>query len=212
MTIVTGIGSRTAPADVLLKMQDFGYELGKAGWLLRSGGAEGADKAFEIGCDAAYGQKEIYLPWKGFNDNPSPLYMPSKAAYDSVEKFHPAPDKLRPASKSLMARNWHQIYGRGAFPTNVCICYTTGGRMVGGTSQALRIILAELPNCLILNLGIFQCEKRHILTLVNCFEAADCKDGIFYFHKQVETPLDYNSLMEIIRANYDFREANGVSN
>ena len=69
-----GIGSRSTPDNVLGIMEKLGIVLAKKGFILRSGGADGADKAFEKGCDLASGQKEIYLPWKGFNGNNSSLY------------------------------------------------------------------------------------------------------------------------------------------
>ena len=38
-------------------------------------GPSGADAAFEGGCDQAQGRKEIFLPWKNFNANRSPLFL-----------------------------------------------------------------------------------------------------------------------------------------
>ena len=60
--IYTGIGSRKTPIEIINKMIKLGQILGKHGYILRSGGANGADKAFEQGCDNVLGKKEIYLP------------------------------------------------------------------------------------------------------------------------------------------------------
>jgi len=48
-----GIGSRSTPDNVLGIMEKLGIVLAKKGFILRSGGADGADKAFEKGCDLA---------------------------------------------------------------------------------------------------------------------------------------------------------------
>lgn len=54
----TGIGSRETPEEVLSLFTIVGEFLAKKGYILRSGGAKGADKAFEVGCDKAKGKKE----------------------------------------------------------------------------------------------------------------------------------------------------------
>ena len=58
-----GIGSRRTPDDVLEQMTQLAQELGKLGWTLRSGGADGADRAFQDGAEAVGGRREILLPW-----------------------------------------------------------------------------------------------------------------------------------------------------
>ena len=61
-----GIGSRKTPPEILEAMTRIAAELERRDWILRSGGADGADLAFESGVqDAAH--KEVYLPWKSFN-------------------------------------------------------------------------------------------------------------------------------------------------
>lgn len=61
-----GIGSRETPPEVIDVMKDFAYAVAHEA-ILRSGGAPGADTAFEYGAKFAGGQREIYLPWSGFN-------------------------------------------------------------------------------------------------------------------------------------------------
>ena len=58
-----GIGSRSTPDHVLQAMRKVAHRLAEMGYTLLSGGAAGADSAFEEGC---FGRKEIYLPWTGF--------------------------------------------------------------------------------------------------------------------------------------------------
>lgn len=57
--IYAGIGSRSTPDDVIDKMHVLGEHFAHKGWLLRSGAADGADSAFEHGCDNGGGEKEI---------------------------------------------------------------------------------------------------------------------------------------------------------
>ena len=55
--------------------KNIGNRLALEGFVLRSGGADGADTFFEIGCDMSNGLKEIYLPWNNFNNNLSQLIL-----------------------------------------------------------------------------------------------------------------------------------------
>ena len=94
----TGIGSRETPEEILGWMQDIGWLLGKRGYTLRSGGADGADSAFEKGCDQANGEKDIYIPWKNFNKRgwtkDAGIVPDLEAAKDIVMRTHPAPHRL----------------------------------------------------------------------------------------------------------------------
>ena len=154
-----GIGSRETPQDILDLMRTIGEYLAKKGYTLRSGGAGGADIAFEEGCDRAQGNKEIYLPWKGFNKSPSEFYLQSNAkskeAEELAKKFHPAWNMLTPAARKLMARNGMQVLGPDLnTPVSFVVCWTkqiwAPGKNVGGTGQALRIAYSrDIP---ILNL------------------------------------------------------------
>jgi len=49
MKFYTGVGSRKTPLSILKVMRKLGYKLAIDGWMLRSGGADGADSAFEKG-------------------------------------------------------------------------------------------------------------------------------------------------------------------
>ena len=53
--IYTGVGPRDTPQDVLQLMMAIGKRMAELNWVLRSGGADGADKAFEVGCDLVEG-------------------------------------------------------------------------------------------------------------------------------------------------------------
>jgi hypothetical protein len=137
INIYTGIGSRGTPKSILKLMVSIGKLLGKNDFILRSGGADGADSAFERGCDLVKGKKEIYLPEKNFNNNPSTLYKVSGKALDLACEFHPAWFNLSDYGQRLHGRNCYQVLGLDLkTPTDFIVCWTPKS---GGTTQALRI-------------------------------------------------------------------------
>lgn len=114
-----GIGARKTPNNILQAMETVAAYLASQGHILRSGGADGADMAFENGCDRNQGKKQIFLPWEGFNNhptsNPSNQFITSITAHagarDLAIKFHPAWDKLKEPGQRMMVRNSYQIMG-----------------------------------------------------------------------------------------------------
>jgi len=136
----TGIGSRETPEEVLSLFTIVGEFLAKKGYILRSGGAKGADKAFEVGCDKAKGKKEIYLPWRKFENSNSNLIVKDKRAFDIAKQFHPYWHNLSNGAKKLQARNSHQVLGQDLSTlSKFVICWTQNGSGRGGTGQAIRI-------------------------------------------------------------------------
>lgn len=72
MKIFAGIGSRETPPDTLKKMEIIAKSLSDQGWLLRSGGAEKADDAFERGIFGLNGhidknKAELMLGWNNID-------------------------------------------------------------------------------------------------------------------------------------------------
>lgn len=115
--------------------------------------------AFEQGCDEAGGTKEIYLPWKWFSDNPSPLFEQHPDCFKIASELHFAWPYLKPAVRKLMARNVHQVLGQDLqTPSDFVVCYTPDGctsieqytKNTGGTGLA--ISLASVNNIPIFNL------------------------------------------------------------
>lgn len=136
----TGIGSRETPIEIQNLFINVGRYLTKKKFILRSGHAEGADQAFEKGCDLVSGRKEIYLPWKGFEGSNSNLIVEDEEAFEIAERFHPYWHNLKQGAKKLQARNSHQILGKDLKTlSKFVICWTKKGKGVGGTGQAIRI-------------------------------------------------------------------------
>lgn len=144
MKYYAGIGSRSTPKNILDLMTSIAIKLDGKGWTLRSGGAEGADTAFEIG---AFQRREIYLPWPGFNHRTSQhsaprLSEPQAEAFEIAAIHHPAWANLSKPVRCLHARNVHQILGPDVTApvlSKFVICWTPDGAGGGGTGQALRI-------------------------------------------------------------------------
>jgi hypothetical protein len=154
-----GIGARATPPQVLKIMSQLASKLESMGYLLRSGGAAGADAAFERGVRNP-AAKQIYLPSKSFNsryaDNISYIdatTLPNwNQAIATVNQFHPAPERLSDFARNLMARNAMQVLGSSMNqPAKMVVAWTPGGQTVGGTGQALRI--AQAHGIPIRNLG-----------------------------------------------------------
>ena len=150
--VFAGIGSRETPESVCKTMSDIAKRLCQDGWLVRSGGAGGADQAFERGADDVQGKKEIFLPWANFENNKSKFTGPTKQAMALGRRFHPKFDDLKQGAQKMHARNCHQMLGEKLDDlTDIVICYTDGGKVKGGTGQALRI--AEEFKVPVVNLG-----------------------------------------------------------
>lgn len=105
------IGSRQTPDHVLATMEAIGDALGRRGWILQSGGAPGADAAFECGCDRTGGTKQILLPWSGYCGHVSQLHEVTPAMLDLASRYHPHWRKLSHKARLLIARSGAQILG-----------------------------------------------------------------------------------------------------
>ena len=145
----TGIGSRSAPESVLHTMRLCARKLAWLGYTLRSGGADGADTAFEIGCDDVGGEKEIYLPWAGFNGRKDGVLVDNGKASPIAAKHHPAWGSLKQSVRNLHTRNVGQVLGQMCnTPSSFVLCWTPDGcelkttSKTGGTGQAIRIAVA----------------------------------------------------------------------
>lgn len=161
-----GIGSRKTPDTVLEVMQNIGHELARFNWVLRSGGAVGADSAFENGCDLLHGQKQVFIPWAGFNGRkfrdgaviPFATMDLQERAERIAASFHPAWHKCSSGAKSLHMRNVAQVLGPDLeTPSSLVVCWTPEGKLVGGTAQAIRI--AEAHGIPVFNLGLPNIEQ-----------------------------------------------------
>jgi hypothetical protein len=141
-TAYAGIGSRDTPENIQALMRGIALMLYERGYTLRSGGADGADHAFEYGTPAM-ASMEIFLPWDGFNGKRMTIPESNLAlgeARSIAEKYHPNWDACSESVKKLHTRNTFQIMGHDCHtPSAFVICWTKDGKSSGGTGQALRI-------------------------------------------------------------------------
>ena len=147
MLTYAGIGSRRTPPEVLSLMTRVAKRLDTLGFQLQSGGAVGADSAFEEGATS----KRIYYVDGAKIDGgmlTGYTHHQTNLALETVGQFHPAPEKLKkyPRAVKLMARNSFQVLGpeHKTFVSFV-LAWTPDGSLYGrgpdsgGTGQALRI-------------------------------------------------------------------------
>lgn len=144
--VYAGIGSRQTPEVVCCTMEAIGQYMARSGWLLRSGGAEGADRAFQRGAVAfrqglcemdAYGLRflEVYRP-EDSDGHPE--------WFEVAEKHHPAWHRCSEPARRLHARNTPIILGPELDQhADLVICWTPGAKGEGGTGQGIRIARAH---------------------------------------------------------------------
>jgi alkylated DNA repair dioxygenase AlkB len=133
-----GIGSRETPKEVMDQMTELAKELESRGYTLRSGGAQGADTAFEKGVTS---KKEIFPGAQKSGEREMKI----------AREIHPNPNALDNSKNpqfvwNLMARNTNQVFGKNLdTPVDFVIAWTQDGltdytkRTVksGGTGQAI---------------------------------------------------------------------------
>lgn len=161
-------------------MAAIGEALARRGWTLRSGAAEGADTAFEVGAARGGGRIELYLPWPGFHiarlkwakeicwaDELRPALVrprialpePTELAIRIAAKTHPWWATMNPRHRPIHARNVHQCLGADcATPSRFVLCWTPDGAVeetsskTGGTGQAIRVAHRSMHDIPIHNL------------------------------------------------------------
>jgi hypothetical protein len=140
-----GVGSRETPDWILELMYEIAVSLGNDGWTCRTGGADGADLAFEQGALKSLTEPDVYLPWKTFNDGktkaPPRLSEPEVWTLEVAARYHPRWTSLSRPARQLHSRNVHQVLGDKAEPRHSAfvVCWTPEGKGGGGTGQAIRI-------------------------------------------------------------------------
>ena len=156
--VYAGIGSRKTPPEILEAMTGLARELERAGWHLHSGGADGADTAFENGTTSA--GRTVYLPWKGYNDRTGQDCMTLTNSEQShsqgvVSKYHGAWQRCSRGARALHGRNHAIIHGLGHAAADrrvdAVICWTPGGAAQGGTATGMK--MARTAGIPILNLA-----------------------------------------------------------
>lgn len=129
--IYTGVGSRKTPVPMMDLMTRIAQRMEAAGYILRTGDADGADYAFKRG--ASPGKRQVLN-----------MHHATPDAHRVAAQYHPAWDSLRSTVKALHARNAQQVLGYYLDkPSRCVICWTPDGKASGGTGQAIRIAIGH---------------------------------------------------------------------
>lgn len=147
--IYAGIGSRDTPPDVLKIMENFGYRSVDNNRRLRSGGARGADQAFERGHDRAVLERQQSRALRGLPElEPlcmKEIFLARDATPEAIElssRYHPNWRACNRYAKMLHGRNAMIILGANLDdPVDFVYCWTKDKGPSGGTGQAIRIAL-----------------------------------------------------------------------
>ena len=163
--IYAGIGGRDTPQVIKATMTTFARGLGKRGMLLRSGGARGADEAFEAGCDSVRSTKEIFFPYR--SRHPSAKWDEALVMAEQVHPNWPALVKKGEVAQLLMARNCFQILGSQLdTPARLVICWTANGSDIGGTGNTIR--LARKHGIPVVNLKNYASVDDMVAAIKSC--------------------------------------------
>jgi len=133
----TGVGGRRVPEDIYGVMKLVAEVLAGLGYILRSGGADGSDKAFEEGADAGGGEKRI---WRPRDATPEAIKI--------AGRYHGAWHLCNEHARKLHGRNVFQVLGRNLrTPSLFVLCWTWDGciyhgdrkKETGGTGTAISV-------------------------------------------------------------------------
>lgn len=185
--VYAGVGSRDTPIYALAVMLYLSRHL-SGSYIVRSGGAEGADMAFEL---ASNNRCEIFLPWRGFRSSTrdfinisdkvqrvSELIIDGKFI-KNIPPIHSTEVLRRSKNESnlkLHRRNCNQILGCGLNnPVSFMVCWTDDKAIsasmttkdTGGTATAIK--LASHLSIEVFNLS----RDQHLLRVMDMLRKHD---------------------------------------
>lgn len=135
-----GIGDVNIPANIQELMKMIGEELAHQGYVLRTGGAKGADTAFMEGCDKAKGIKEIFYP-SDIHVNAKTLKIAKEihGHWEYCENKQPKPGNKYSFPVQAHCRNMKIINGDLLNnPVEFTIAYQDINQVTGGTWQGIK--------------------------------------------------------------------------
>lgn len=167
-----GIGSRDCPDDIGVIMTALAMELESVGYILRSGGARGADTFFELGVQDV-NNKEIFIHKEYAHSH---RHNPSRGVFNAqrfdnypkavqlASEIHPKWHRCSESAQQLHSRNVYQILGPDMSPetySGFVVCWAIPdihGVPEGGTRTAWKI--AERYKIPRYNLAVKDDRKR----------------------------------------------------
>ena len=126
-----GIGSRKTPVEIQNKMVSIATQFSNLNYVLRSGGAAGADKAFERGAKS----KEIFKP-----QDQKLEWEQKRKILNIMRQLHPAPHRLSSFAKMCHVRNIQIVLGEDLTqPVDFVVCWTPNAEDIGGTAMGIKV-------------------------------------------------------------------------
>lgn len=180
-----GIGSRETPGEVLSLMERYAQRFSEGGFILRSGGAQGADSACQKGCEQSSRPQLKDIWWgdshrqEAWNQQEGVDHQVTTEMHAIAASIHPYWQGMKDSSRYLHARNVGQILGaNGNDPVQWVMCWTPDGMekesertsQSGGTATA--IALADRWGIPVFNLQRQDARARmeaHVLGLKRSF-------------------------------------------
>jgi hypothetical protein len=174
----TGVGSREQFSELMDKMTAVANYLSDNNFILRSGGAGGADTAFQSG--ASPHKTEIWIPWSSFK--PKNIKGQYKVLTDDKFKIAreyilgnniiPWFDRMKQGAQKLHARNYYQVFGDNNMPSEFLLysAPVINGEVKGGTRTAVEIAKLE-------NIPVFNISKSDELNKFRSFISAVVKNA-----------------------------------
>lgn len=118
------LSNKNAPEEVVETMRRLVHKLNDEGYTLRTAGNEGPEESLEAQTE----QKEVHIPWKGFNNRESRFNRNDNNAIEIVQAFHPTFASLKPAVQAIIARSAHVILGKDLrSPVRFLVCWSEDG-------------------------------------------------------------------------------------
>lgn len=167
MYYYAGIGRRKkVPAKIIDIMTRFAERQAACDWILRSGGAEGSDKAFELGAK----EKEI------FKSKKAEVWALGELQCN-LPHYMKTIDGLSRSIQNTLARNMMIILGKnGDQPVSFVLAYTDKPQE-GGTSYGLRCAQRH-------KIPVFNLYDEKTLLLIELFlDSSDTKDFLSFVKK-----------------------------
>jgi len=160
MKYYAGIGTRRRTPEYILNiMIRVASKLESLGYILRSGGAQGCDKAFEAGIK---------------NSKNKEIFRPSHATFEAIvmaSEHHPYWECCNEYARKLHGRNSMILLGDNLKkPVQFVICHTADGKNSGGTGLGINI--AESNNIPVFNL-FYKSTRERIEKFIGTQEKVD---------------------------------------
>ncbi len=122
--IYTGMGARNPKNTIKEVIEYIAATLAEKDFILYSGGSPGCQVCFEKGCDKKNGMKNIFIPWKDYNNSNSPLISWGRKLTSATEPLVNDWKRMAPEVRYLHIRNTQMLLGYNLDkPSKLIICW-----------------------------------------------------------------------------------------